>query len=140
MKSLPRTVLFDLDGTLALHVKRGPYQWQRCATDAPNEPVIAMLKALYADGVTIVYMSGRPEGARKDTVDWIARHVGVDGELYLRASDDNRKDSIIKREIFDKHIRHKHDVIAVFDDRDQVVAMWRKELGLTCFQVAYGNF
>jgi hypothetical protein len=30
-------------------------------------------------------------------------------------------------------------VIAVFDDRNQVVRMWR-DLGLTVFQVADGNF
>jgi hypothetical protein len=30
-------------------------------------------------------------------------------------------------------------VVAVFDDRDQVVRMWRS-LGLTVFQVAEGNF
>ena len=30
-------------------------------------------------------------------------------------------------------------VVAVFDDRDKVVKMWR-EIGLTCMQVAPGNF
>ena len=138
--SLPRAALFDLDGTLALHVKRGPHQWQKAATDAPNAPVVAVLKALHNDGVTIVYMSGRPEAARAITTKWLARHVGIDGELYLRLSADNRRDAIVKRELYDKHIRSKHDVIGVFDDRDQVVDMWRKELGVTCFQVAYGNF
>lgn len=138
--SLPRTALFDLDGTLALHVKRNPYQWQKAASDTPNEPVIATLQALHRDGVTIVYLSGRPEEARAITTDWITRHVGVDGPLYLRASSDMRKDAIIKREIYEAHIRKQHHVIAVFDDRDQVVAMWRKELRLTCFQVAYGDF
>ena len=33
----------------------------------------------------------------------------------------------------------KDNVEAVFDDRDKVVNMWR-ENGLTCMQVAYGNF
>jgi len=33
----------------------------------------------------------------------------------------------------------KDDVVAVFDDRDKVVNMWR-EIGLTCMQVAPGNF
>ena len=31
------------------------------------------------------------------------------------------------------------DVFAVFDDRQQVVDMWRQN-GLTCFQVADGDF
>ena len=137
---MPRTAIFDLDGTLALHVKRGPYQWQKAASDAPNEPVIAVLHALDRDEVSIVYVSGRPEEARAITTAWIKRHIGVDGPLYLRNSGDNRRDAIIKREIYESHIRQQHNVIAVFDDRDQVVAMWRRELGLTCFQVAYGDF
>jgi hypothetical protein len=58
----------------------------------------------------------------------------------MRAEKDNRKDSIIKRELFDKHIRDKYHVDFVLDDRDQVVRMWRRELGLTCLQVNYGNF
>ena len=33
----------------------------------------------------------------------------------------------------------KNDVFAVFDDRIQVVDMWRQN-GLTCFQVADGDF
>ena len=31
------------------------------------------------------------------------------------------------------------DIVCVFDDRDKVVDMWRKN-GLTCMQVAPGNF
>ena len=33
----------------------------------------------------------------------------------------------------------KDNVAMVFDDRNQVVDMWRQN-GLTCFQVADGNF
>ena len=33
----------------------------------------------------------------------------------------------------------KNDIFAVFDDRQQVVDMWRAN-GLTCFQVAEGDF
>ena len=39
----------------------------------------------------------------------------------------------------DPHI-DRDDVFVVFDDRNQVVDMWRNELKLTCFQVAEGNF
>ena len=33
----------------------------------------------------------------------------------------------------------KDQIVAVFDDRDKVVDMWRKN-NLTCMQVAPGNF
>lgn len=59
-------------------------------------------------------------------------------ELLMRPKKDNRKDSVIKKELFDK-IKDKYNIQYVFDDRDQVVEMWR-ELGLTCLKVADGNF
>ena len=74
------------------------------------------------------------------TGSWIAREVGVAGPLLLRTDKDFRKDALIKREIYERHIADLYDVVMVFDDRDQVVAMWRDELGLTCFQVAPGAF
>lgn len=52
---------------------------------------------------------------------------------------DMRKDSIVKRELFDAHIRDVYDVHYVLDDRQQVVDMWRG-LGLAVFQVAPGDF
>jgi len=52
---------------------------------------------------------------------------------------DGRKDAVVKREIFDREIRDNWRIVGVFDDRQQVVRMWRA-LGLTVFQVAEGDF
>lgn len=57
----------------------------------------------------------------------------------MRAARDMRKDAAVKLEIFDREIRHRYRVIAVWDDRASVVAMWRS-LGLTVFAVAPGDF
>jgi len=57
----------------------------------------------------------------------------------MRPTGDNRKDAIVKREIFDREIRDRYRILFVLDDRNQVVDMWR-ELGLTCLQVAPGDF
>jgi hypothetical protein len=57
----------------------------------------------------------------------------------MRPKNDYRKDSLIKEEIYVNNIKNKYNVIAVYDDRDQVVKKWR-ELGIKCFQVDYGNF
>jgi hypothetical protein len=58
----------------------------------------------------------------------------------MRITSDNRKDSIIKKEIFAEHIQDKYYIEFVLDDRNQVVDMWRNELKLPCFQVYYGDF
>tara|TARA_R110002020_G_scaffold227539_13_gene438195 strand:+ start:10087 stop:10632 length:546 start_codon:yes stop_codon:yes gene_type:complete len=60
-------------------------------------------------------------------------------ELYMREEGDNRKDSIVKREMYEEYIKPHYNVKLVLDDRNQVVDMWR-ELGLPCWQVAAGNF
>ena len=57
----------------------------------------------------------------------------------MRAAGDDRKDEIIKREIYNREIKPAFDVLCVLDDRDQVVRMWRA-MGLTCLQVAPGDF
>ncbi len=138
--SLPMAILVDIDGTLAVMTDRGPFDWHRVGEDLPNRSVIVAATALWSAGYIIVCMSGRDAVCRPQTEAWLTEHVGVDGPLFMRAEGDNRKDSIVKRELFDAHIRGRYNVLFVLDDRNQVVDMWRHELGLPCFQVAEGDF
>lgn len=64
---------------------------------------------------------------------------GVGFNLLMRNKRDFRPDEVIKKEIFEKEIDPKYNVICVFDDRDKVVKMWR-DLGILCNQVYYGDF
>ncbi|WP_155371905.1 phosphatase domain-containing protein [Catellatospora vulcania] len=137
---LPRAVLVDLDGTVALMGDRSPYDHTRVHLDLPHQPVIDAVRALHAAGHAIVYCSGRVDACRESTAAWLDQHVGVPyAALHMRVTGDQRKDSVVKREIFEHDIRHAWYVVAVLDDRNQVVRMWR-DLGLTVFQVAEGNF
>ncbi|GIE83927.1 phosphatase domain-containing protein [Actinoplanes regularis] len=137
---LPPVVLVDIDGTVALMAGRSPYDWSRVGEDLPNPAVIAAVRAMHAAGHAVVFCSGRDEGCRAETEAWLELFVGVPYEaLFMRPAGDSRKDSIVKREIFDQEIRERWRVVGVFDDRQQVVRMWRA-LGLTVFQVAEGDF
>ncbi|HEX6684272.1 MAG TPA: AAA family ATPase [Candidatus Limnocylindrales bacterium] len=137
---LPAAILVDLDGTVAIIGGRSPYDASLVHLDTPNTPVIEAVRAMHAAGHTIVFCSGRTDDYRPLTEAWLAEHVGVAyAELHMRKAGDTRRDAIVKREIFEDEIRHRWRIIAVFDDRNQVVRMWR-ELGLTVFQVADGNF
>jgi predicted kinase len=137
---LPAAVLVDIDGTVALMTGRGPYDWSRVGSDAPNPPVIAAVRAMHAAGHAIVFCSGRDEVCRAETEAWLELYVDVPYEaLFMRPEGDSRKDAIVKREIFDGEIRDRWRIVGVFDDRQQVVRMWRS-LGLTVFQVAEGDF
>ena len=136
----PPAVLVDIDGTVALMGDRSPYDESLVHQDQPNPPVIRAVRAMHAAGHAVVFCSGRSEAARAATEAWLARHVDIPYvHLYLRARGDQRRDAVVKREIFDAHIRDVWHVVAVFDDRQQVVDTWR-QLGLTVFQVAPGDF
>ena len=58
----------------------------------------------------------------------------------MRQPGDQRKDAVVKREMYDEHVAGQYECVGVFDDRDQVVDLWRKDLRLPCFQVYYGDF
>jgi predicted kinase len=136
----PKAVMVDIDGTTALMAGRSPYDESRVHEDRPNSPVIAAVRAMHAAGYAVVFCSGRTEACREATEKWLREHVALPYDaLYMRPAGDMRRDSIVKTEIFDRHIRHAYDVVAVFDDRRQVVDAWRA-LGLTVFQVAPGDF
>ncbi|MEO3741987.1 AAA family ATPase [Plantactinospora sp. B5E13] len=136
----PEIVLVDIDGTVALLGDRSPYDMSRVGVDLPNTAVIAAVRAMHAAGYGVVFCSGRDASARSTTERWLAEHVGVPYlALHMRAVGDSRRDSVVKREIFDREIRDRYRVVGVFDDRMQVVRMWRA-LGLTVFQVAEGDF
>jgi hypothetical protein len=133
-------VVVDIDGTAAIMCGRSPYDETRVHEDRPNRAVIAAVKAMYAAGHEVIFCSGRTEGCRDATEKWLREHTGIPYVgLYMRAVGDTRKDSIVKRELFDQHIRRLWDVVCVFDDRRQVVDAWRA-MGLTVFQVAPGDF
>lgn len=136
----PRTVLVDLDGTVAVLGRRSPYDMTRVGEDSPNHAVIETIRALHQAGYRIVYCSGRSDDAREATEAWLAMNVGVDHDgLYLRRRGDGRPDAVVKAEIFEDHLRDAYDIRCVLDDRRQVVRMWRA-LGLTVFQVDEGEF
>lgn len=134
---LPDCYVFDVDGTLAKRKNRGPFEWEKVGQDEINEPVAALLRKFRTSVLIIV--SGRDEVCRLETEKWLGYHDLSFDYLYMRPQGDMRKDSIIKEEIYHRHIEGKYNVLAVFDDRNQTVQKWR-DLGLMCFQVADGDF
>lgn len=137
-----RAVIADIDGTLALMGERSPYVFEpaEVLNDKPNQDVIDVVLAMWQTGHVVILTSGRQESCRAETVTWLEQHCPFKPALLLmRPTGDFRKDSVIKRQMFENEIKPFYRVTAVFDDRDQVVGMWR-DMGLTCMQVAPGDF
>lgn len=143
-KALPHAVIVDLDGTLAHMNLRSPYEWSRVGEDTIDERVLNVMGHFNDDSWKtphkIIILSGRDGICRPETEEWLNRHGVSRDALFMREAGDMRKDSIVKREIFDREIQGKYYPYLVLDDRDQVVRMWRDELGLTVWQVADGSF
>lgn len=136
---LPKAVIVDIDGTVAKHVKRSPYDYNLVQTDAPKHDVIRIVHALRDADNRIIFVSGRPDHCRAATELWLDRHIRDWDELHMRATGDTRNDALVKLDIFDAEIRDRFNVVGVLDDRDRVVRMWRT-LGLTTLQVGDGAF
>tara|TARA_B100000780_G_C20998289_1_gene399373 strand:- start:370 stop:825 length:456 start_codon:yes stop_codon:yes gene_type:complete len=148
-------VIFDLDGTLALIDDRrvvstkpnGKINWdiffdpKNIDLDKPNLPVIKMAQLLKQQGFRIVILSGRLKTTKDATTQWLQKFDVPFDVIKMRPDSNQFKfmpDDDLKQGWLDSLFPNK-DIFAVFDDRAKVVDMWRKN-GLTCFQVADGNF
>lgn len=141
-----KVYLVDIDGTLADMgpCGRGPFEWLRVGEDVPHWDVVNLVRRLHDADYHIVFMSGRDAVCRPETVAWLQQYVTHDWsphswELHMRPAGDMRKDSVVKYELFNKHVRYNYLIDGVIDDRNQVVEMWRA-LGLTVFQPRDGAF
>lgn len=132
-------IICDLDGTLALHNGRSPYDADKCDTDIINDPISQILYRFQMDNHDIIFCSGREDKYREKTKTWLAQTGLSYSALLMRKTGDMRNDAIVKEEIYEAEIKDKYNVLFVLDDRDRVVDMWRSK-GLTCLQVDYGSF
>lgn len=154
--------IFDLDGTLALidhrrhfvECDRDKQDWKAfyaaCVDDAPNLPVIKTLRMIEASGADVLFFSGRSDEVRQETEQWILKHLYNDKHnftdqhlhyrLIMRLQGDYTADHELKQTwLKDMLDDDRRRLVAVFDDRDRVVKMWRDN-GVACFQVAPGDF
>ena len=151
--------IFDLDGTLAdgthrVHlIQDEPKQWdeyfEACDGDRPIESVIQIANSLRSTGAEIWIYSGRSDLVRGKTHAWLTEYMARDvvldltcfpDNLKMRPRNDHRPDDELK-EIWlnEMETYDRKRLVAVFDDRDRVVAMWRRH-GVRCLQVAPGDF
>lgn len=140
-QNLPKAIIVDIDGTIALMNNRGPYDWKKVGQDLVNKPVVDFInECSWGSGeVDVVVMSGRDSVCRKETLGWLDKSGLNYDSLYMRPEKDQRKDVIIKKELYEEYVKDHYNVVAVFDDRNQTVEGWR-DLGLLTFQVNEGDF
>ena len=145
-------VIFDLDGTLSdsthreHYVKRpvGQKDWDSfhaaAVYDPPKDAVLHTFLALQSAGHEIEIWTGRDEKYQAETLDWLAFNGIYNPTLKMRPTGDFTHDNELKSRWLDEHIGERGKrVNMVFEDRQRVVDMWRGR-GITCAQIAPGNF
>jgi len=132
--SVPLAIIVDMDNTLSMIGERSPFDWDKVDIDTVNESVKLIVNKM-AITHKVIILSGRDGVCRKKTEHWLEKNEIKYDYIFMRSEKDNRPDEIIKKELFDKYIRDKYNVMAVFDDRLKVCRMWYHELGLPLFRV-----
>lgn len=146
----PRAAIWDLDGTLsddrarAHHVEVPQGKKRNWAAyfdaidqDTPIEASMAILHALHAQGVRIVFLTGRPEYTRPKTEHWLAQQglVGYD-ELVMRPNDERRPAGEFKADEIVK-LRERYHLVCAFEDRLDVAEHLRR-VGVPVFLFGAG--
>lgn len=132
-------IIVDIDGTLAHMNGRGPYDYSLVHTDLVDESVRYVVNEMRKNS-TVIIMSGRSDDCMDVTEAWLKDNGIHYDEIYMRKTNDNRPDWIVKNELFQAHVAGRFRIRFVLDDRDQVVDLWRRKLGLPTWQVADGDF
>jgi hypothetical protein len=138
-----KVFIVDIDGTIADNkhrehlIKEAGWDafFEACDKDKPIEHMRVLLAAL-CEHAEIIYVTGRPERMREKTIYWLLTYgFPVGHSMYMRQDGDHRPDHLIKDEILDALLARDIVPIMAFDDRQQVVDMWRDN-GVPCAQVA----
>ncbi|MFF9981713.1 phosphatase domain-containing protein [Streptomyces erythrochromogenes] len=123
--SRPPLAVFDIDNTLAdtAHrqhfLERRPRDWAGFFGAAPADPPLARGIALAVESSAdceVVYLTGRPERCRADTVEWLTRHGLPEGRLWMRGNQDRRPARTTKLEVLGRIARGREVRMLVDDD------------------------
>ncbi|MFG2430677.1 hypothetical protein [Streptomyces sp. NPDC048590] len=120
--------VFDLDGTLAgtehrqHFLDKRPRDWAGFFSAAPHDPPLGegvSLVLATAEECEIVYLTGRPERCRKDTMAWLSRQGLPKGRLHMRSDTDRRPARRTKLEVLER-LGREREVRVLVDDDDLV--------------------
>ena len=157
-------IIFDVDGTLLNIEHRVPLirptngghkDWkafrEAAKDDQPNHEIIEIAGALLNVDHRLVICTGRMEKEREVTTNtlracglpvWGTDKLSLDCfdiRMYMRRDGDVRPDHVVKLEMLLQMREDGYKPMLAFDDRQQVVDMWRAA-GIRCCQVAKGDF
>ncbi|MEW1774346.1 hypothetical protein [Streptomyces sp. NPDC086777] len=138
--------VFDIDNTLAdtahrqRFLERSPRDWDGFFAAAPHDPPIAegvALAVAAAGECDIVYLTGRPERCRRDTLDWLAAQGLPEGRVHMRRNADRRPARQTKLEIL-RRLAEGRSVRFLADD-DELVCDAAERAGFTVVRARWAD-
>jgi len=141
-KKKRKALIIDIDNTLSelshrLHLFTDPNpNWtlvnNESIRDSVNKWCKDIVKLFHSSKYRILFVTARGDTARAVTEQWLKKHLpNVDWLLYMRKNGDERTDDLIKKDIYNKHLKDKFNILFAIDDSLRVATMWRS-LGLVC--------
>ena len=149
--NLPDCIIVDIDGTLAQMKDRGPYEEHKVYQDDVRRHVLFTITSLMNANpeLRVFIFSGRSDSCMAETVRWFNdkcsfyvknwlteyqdNYDDYFVDLHMRKTGDKRRDSLVKTDMYNEFVKDKYNVIAVFDDRPQVIRECWKVLNLPVF-------
>lgn len=121
----PSYAVVDIDGVLAdvrhrlHHVEQRPKNWGAFFAAADSDLLLAegaaVVKRLAVDH-TIVYLTGRPERLRAQTLAWLRRFKLPEGDLIMRQDGDRRPARLTKIGLLQRLAKRGQVSVLVDDD------------------------
>lgn len=136
--------VFDVDGVLAdvrhrlHHLESRPKDWGAFFAAAVDDPPLAEGIALCLESgkdCEVVYVTGRPEHCRQDTLDWFRRHGLPEGRLSMRGEGDRRPARMAKPQLLRRLARDR--IVALVVDDDAQVCTAYEQAGWTVLRATW---
>ena len=130
MRERVALAVIDLDGVMAdtrhrMHFIARRRNWNAffaAAVDDPPHPEgLAAARTAVEAGLTVLYLSGRPERCRRDTERWLHGHDAPQGKVMLRPSGDHRPADQLKVAML-RNLARRYDLRLLVDDDPRVIA------------------
>ena len=144
-----RCVVFDVDGTLSdmthrLHnlgrTPRGIDEFrEKTKNDRPNRDIIWLSRLFYVMNMNVIICTARESYVRDFTIDWLIENNVEFDDIFMKADNDDRDDTVVKKEMLAKIREVWGEPLFWFDDRTKVAKAIREE-GVRVLQVANGDF
>lgn len=134
-----KTVVFDLDGTIAdtmkyekhHKAKKGKHSGfaQEALDVGVNQSILQKMQDAKHDGDNVVILTARSAHYREETKKWLHKNNIPYDALVMRPTDNKDKDQIVKRELLEEDILPGFEVKKAYDDRKKNRKMF-EQLGI----------